>query len=169
MTQYRKKPIVVEGVRFDGTNHDEIVRFAGLKAKVQGRERALYIITEEGPLKAQPGDTIIRGAEGEFYPVKASVFPKTFEVIDQPGIDSEHLATRLEGFALNTKSLASSKCMFQAASHIRSLHKALAGLVEQIDLEQGIMTHDHRVNSKLWPTLDNAIDLLRHKEEHSNE
>jgi hypothetical protein len=81
MPMFRKKPVVIEAVQFDGTNHDAIVRFAGLKARVIGRERALLIGTLEGSLTASPGDWIIRGVQGEFYPCKPDIFAATYEPV----------------------------------------------------------------------------------------
>ena len=39
----------------------------------------LYIQTLEGRMKASPGDWIIRGTEGEFYPCKPSVFERKYK------------------------------------------------------------------------------------------
>ena len=41
------------------------------------------IETEEGTMKAEVGDYIVRGVEGEIYPVKPDIFSKTYERIDQ--------------------------------------------------------------------------------------
>lgn len=39
----------------------------------------LYIKTPEGIMEALPGDWIVRGVIGEFYPVMADVFTATYE------------------------------------------------------------------------------------------
>ncbi len=39
----------------------------------------LVILTLEGGVEARPGDWIIRGVTGEFYPVKDSIFRETYE------------------------------------------------------------------------------------------
>lgn len=39
----------------------------------------LYINTPEGIMEALPGDWIVRGVIGEFYPVMADVFTATYE------------------------------------------------------------------------------------------
>ena len=80
--RFRKRPVQVEAIPFNGKNHDDIVRFAGLKARVQGRENALVILTEEGPLTASPLDWIVQGVKGEFYPVKPDVFEATYERVE---------------------------------------------------------------------------------------
>lgn len=38
--------------------------------------------TREGTLVAQEGDYIIRGVEGEVYPIGRDIFEKTYEVIE---------------------------------------------------------------------------------------
>lgn len=81
--RYRKQPVVIEAVQFTGENHDEIVRFAGLKASVCGRKRTLMIKTLEGALAASPGDYIIKGIRGEFYPCKPDVFRQTYEAVEE--------------------------------------------------------------------------------------
>ena len=40
------------------------------------------IETREGKLVAQPGDLIIRGVEGELYPIGRAIFDKTYDWVD---------------------------------------------------------------------------------------
>lgn len=40
---------------------------------------SLHIETLEGRMTAQPGDWIIRGVQGEFYPCKPDIFEQTYE------------------------------------------------------------------------------------------
>ncbi len=40
-----------------------------------------YINTLEGRMKAEKGDWIITGVNGERYPVKPEIFKKTYEVL----------------------------------------------------------------------------------------
>lgn len=40
-----------------------------------------YINTLEGRMKAEKGDWIVTGVNGERYPVKPEIFEKTYEVI----------------------------------------------------------------------------------------
>lgn len=42
----------------------------------------LQVYTLEGPMHAATGDYLVRGVEGELYPVKASVFEKTYELVE---------------------------------------------------------------------------------------
>lgn len=42
----------------------------------------LEIETLEGTMTARPGDFIIRGVQGEFYPCKSDIFAATYELDD---------------------------------------------------------------------------------------
>ena len=85
--KYRKKPVVIEAIRFDGENHDEIIDWVGDgpfvgKGAAIDRARNLLIATLEGPLTASPGDYVIRGVKGEFYPIKPDVFEATYDPVE---------------------------------------------------------------------------------------
>ena len=80
VTKFRKKPVVIEAVKFetnndDGTNIVEITNWIN-----QGREVATHdntwitIHTLEGLMRATPGDYVIKGVKGEFYPCKPDIF-----------------------------------------------------------------------------------------------
>lgn len=43
----------------------------------------LYIETLEGVMHAEPGDYIIKGVNGEFYPCKPDIFEKTYERVEE--------------------------------------------------------------------------------------
>lgn len=45
----------------------------------------LVIRTLEGDMKAELGDWIIRGVQGEFYPIKESIFMETYEEVSDDG------------------------------------------------------------------------------------
>jgi hypothetical protein len=50
-----------------------------LARRVEEREE---IVTREGTLTAVPGDYVIRGVEGELYPIDPGIFAKTYDVVD---------------------------------------------------------------------------------------
>lgn len=80
MGKYRKKPIVVEAVKYE--RFDDVYDFVGwenLTAPIEGR---VGIVTLEGVVWAQKGDYIIRGVKGEFYPCKPDIFEATYEVVE---------------------------------------------------------------------------------------
>lgn len=74
----RKKPVEVDIIRWTGTNEVEIQNFFGDIYPGFGQGDVL-IHTLEGTMSAAPGDYIIKGVEGEFYPCKPSVYQKTYE------------------------------------------------------------------------------------------
>lgn len=79
MGRYRKKPVVIEAVRWHGPG-DEME----IGAPVLGmtcRQGAPYIPTLEGDMYLTPGDWIIRGVKGEFYPCKPEIFEATYEEV----------------------------------------------------------------------------------------
>lgn len=84
--KYRKKPVVVEAIRWTGENIDELIRFCpkvGLpKWRIVGEEYELYIHTLEGDHRVNTGDYIIRGVAGEYYPCKPDIFEKTYEPME---------------------------------------------------------------------------------------
>lgn len=83
--RFRKKPVVIEAVRYDGTNAAEIIAFAAPKAIINYNV-TLHIVTLEGDMLVSIGDWVIKGIKGEFYPCKPDVFEKTYdEVTDQKG------------------------------------------------------------------------------------
>lgn len=83
MSLYRKKPVVVEAMQYPGMREhaDAIKVLAWLDAHdVNHRhEQGLVIRTREGDMRADPGDWIIKGVQGEFYPCKPDIFAATYE------------------------------------------------------------------------------------------
>ena len=76
---YRKKPVVVEAVQWTGENHAEMCEFIDPEALEIIPRIGLVIHTLEGDHHASPGDYIIKGVNGEFYPCKPDIFAKTYE------------------------------------------------------------------------------------------
>jgi hypothetical protein len=96
--KYRKKPVVIEAVRWTGGNVVEVMDFVAVddrwKAGIDdgyvggpgiGHTPALGTLdipTLEGTMSAQAGDWIIRGVKGELYPCKPDIFDATYEVAE---------------------------------------------------------------------------------------
>jgi hypothetical protein len=74
---------VIEAVRWDGTNYKELETF-GAACGAQGSPDGpqIMIATLEGTMTASPGDWIIKGVKGEFYPWKPDIFAATYERFD---------------------------------------------------------------------------------------
>ena len=102
--KFRKKPVVIEAKQYTGENADEIVQWAQggwdrvtpfsangngmwIKQKVMPDVSMqcvyfLVIPTMEGDHDASPGDWIIKGVKGEFYPCKPDIFAATYEAAE---------------------------------------------------------------------------------------
>ena len=87
--KFRKMPVIVEAVRWDGSSRmagsivDWIER-AGHSAQtdvIASGHQAIFIETLEGTMFARGGDWIVKGVKGEFYPVAPDVFAETYEEV----------------------------------------------------------------------------------------
>lgn len=94
MAKYRKKPIEIEAFQYDGDLQgsngkyyvpdwavkafEEGTMFYGKLGHITGE---LFIETLEGTHRANIGDYIIRGVNGELYPCKPDIFKKTYEKV----------------------------------------------------------------------------------------
>lgn len=77
--KYRKKPVVIEAVRWTGKNYKEIDKFCGMKVVWSENKKYFLVLTPAGTFVASMGDYIIKGVNGELYPCKPDVFAKTYE------------------------------------------------------------------------------------------
>jgi len=89
--KYRKKPVVIEALKWDGTFFGTQVimsRFVELKTAAMDynieRNECTYwkIDTLEGGHIVSNGDYIIKGVKGEFYPCKPDIFEMTYERVE---------------------------------------------------------------------------------------
>ena len=79
--KFRKKPIVIEAIQWDGQNKEEIDKFIGKELDYTAADTGLIISALEGDMTAFTFDWIIKGIEGEFYPCKPDIFKKTYEKV----------------------------------------------------------------------------------------
>ena len=79
MAKYRKKPVEIEAIQWDGTLL-ELVEFAGEAVLVTSG--FVYIRTLEGDMRLSHGDYVIKGVKGEFYPCKPDIFHATYERVE---------------------------------------------------------------------------------------
>jgi len=80
--KFRKKPVTVEAIQWTGANWEDVQDFVKSEELIWEHSlEILEIATLEGNHLAKPGDWIIRGIEGEFYPVKPNIFKKTYEKV----------------------------------------------------------------------------------------
>ena len=90
--KYRKKPVEIEAIQFDGHNHGDITNFMDCKCGFgnpvsddcpydhsKAGPKLIVIRTLEGDHRAIRDDWIIRGVKGEFYSCKPDIFAATYE------------------------------------------------------------------------------------------
>lgn len=84
--QYRKKPVVIEAMQYRPESIQDIWDWAGADNIYGpiGDDASAYILTLEGKMEARPGDWIIKGVQGEFYPCKPDIFESTYEPVVSP-------------------------------------------------------------------------------------
>jgi hypothetical protein len=78
--KYRKKPVVIAAMQWTGENREAIKSWCGASDWLYVPE--LVIPTLEGSMSALPGDWIIKGVKGEFYPCKPDIFAATYEEVN---------------------------------------------------------------------------------------
>ena len=77
--KFRKKPVIIEAVQWFKDGDHPAVRLSRF-AQVSGRVGV--IDTLEGGHIVCPGDWIIKGVKGEFYPCKPDIFEATYERVE---------------------------------------------------------------------------------------
>ena len=85
--KYRKKPVMIEALQFNGSLDDVDQMNKAWGAKFWNAHTVgdgfftLKIKTLEGTHTANVGDWIIKGIKGEFYPCKPDIFELTYEEV----------------------------------------------------------------------------------------
>lgn len=88
-TRFRKKPVEIEAMQWDGDvrkGHPVaawIRSCGGEFTWTPGNPQRLAIVTLEGEMIAMPGDWIIKGVQGEFYPCKHDIFAETYDEVTE--------------------------------------------------------------------------------------
>jgi hypothetical protein len=89
---YKKKPVVVSAIQWNGKNWREIE--AGLRPSDNVTFCGMFppnctieIKTLEGVMTASVGDFLIRGVKGELYPRKPDIFEATYECEKAAAVD----------------------------------------------------------------------------------
>lgn len=94
MPLFRKKPVTIEARKVPvWDEYTNAVRFVNdaialadwcggtsfLMDPPSGVQEGIHIKTLEGTMVANPGDWVIKGVQGEFYPCKPDIFEATYE------------------------------------------------------------------------------------------
>lgn len=86
----RKKPVEIEFMSWQGGAEnatpiiDWVLENGGTARYHSAGREYLAIDTLEGTMRANPGDVIIRGVQGEFYPCKPDIFEETYDIEGTP-------------------------------------------------------------------------------------
>lgn len=119
--KFRKKPVVIEAMPFDGTELSAAcifmefdipgARFVASKSSPDPAEGMIGVltispldgdITASGNWTARAGDWIIKGANGQFHPCKPDIFEATYESAEyiepEASWDFETIRQWLDGF-----------------------------------------------------------------------
>jgi hypothetical protein len=89
--QYRKRPVVIDAMQYEGDTRELPYEF-GTAISRSYTGGSCFISTLEGEMECRPGDWIIKGVKGEFYPCKPDIFEATYERGDDEieGDKAEH-------------------------------------------------------------------------------
>ena len=84
MAKYKKKPVVIEAVQFNGDIHEPELYALLCKPpifQIIDEGNYLTIETLEGDMRVDIGDYVIKGVIGELYPCKPDIFEATYEKV----------------------------------------------------------------------------------------
>lgn len=80
MHKYRKKPVTVHAIQWDG--QWITTSYINCSFSTVDGSDSLFIETLEGTMEAKVGDWIIMGVAGEYYPCKSEIFEQTYEKVE---------------------------------------------------------------------------------------
>lgn len=86
MAKYRKKPIKIDAMLLNRSSFERVQNwlFTNEVHFLYDVENVnIHIETLEGVMKAEHGDFIIKGVQGEFYPCKPDIFKATYEKVGE--------------------------------------------------------------------------------------
>lgn len=86
MPKYKKKPVVIEAHQLpvSGDASPELIDFLHDMSRdweQSDKHGSIIIKTLEGDMTASPGDYIIKGVGGEYYPCKPEIFKATYDEV----------------------------------------------------------------------------------------
>ena len=162
--KFRKKPVEIEAVIWNN-NFDEIFHFmdANNNLGIVGyRGDVLQVRTLEGVMDAQPGDYIIKGVKGEFYPCKPDIFAMSYDVVGEPAVSVPTrdltYGEKLVGLTFNPAGDASvNKAKMLCAELADLLHGHVSRPSERSALEN--LLHNHAVGEILNAQM-NVVKVL---------
>jgi len=84
MPKFRRKPVVIEAVQYDGTEMSivEILEMKGINTSIRVDAGDLIIRTHNKLIIAAQGNWIVKKENGELYMYKPDVFDQSFERVE---------------------------------------------------------------------------------------
>ncbi len=84
MPRYRKKPVVIEAVRFSGDPDGDLELWLGdwFETWLPSKRQLVIRTLESNEHTASAGDYVIKGVQGEFYACKPDIFEATYDEVD---------------------------------------------------------------------------------------
>jgi len=165
--KFLKKPVMIEAIQATGTpeSNREIIdwtRGSSTPASMDKhpeRGQCLTISTLEGAHWVTPGDWIIKGIKGEFYPCKPDIFEATYG----PEIASEHYFTAAEGVDIADPEMTDAKmpeplkrltfCVFVLRNGFTVTGESACASPENFDAEIGRRLARENASNKVWSRL----------------
>ena len=83
--RFRKKPVEIEAMQWDGHPGTAMMVCVWINSRFGAATFSagrILIRTLEGDMEASPGDYVIKGVQGEFYPIKDAIFRETYEPVE---------------------------------------------------------------------------------------
>lgn len=83
--RYRPRPVEIEAIRWTGDLSvlGQFLNEGDGSSYVEIDGQSLFIETLEGRMECVPGNWLIRGMEGEYYPCKDSIFRLKYMAVGQ--------------------------------------------------------------------------------------
>lgn len=83
MPVFRKKPVTVEAVQWNGRNFGDVHMLAGPMVVLAQNGVLRVNVNDEDMVAVRAGDWIIKGTAGEFYPCAPDVFANVYEAVEE--------------------------------------------------------------------------------------
>lgn len=80
-TRFRKRAVMTTGIRWTGDNEEDVTWFAQGCFEIVDGDAQVFDRLHESWINVDVGDWILRGVQGEFYPIKDDVLAETYDPV----------------------------------------------------------------------------------------
>lgn len=150
----RKKPVEVQAVQWTGDNLAELKEFVGDALEVEncrcknhddepfekrnGHGPKPSIRTMEGTMDVVPYAWVVKGVEGEFYPVDPSVFEDTFDIVSDKASTESVEPTAGAAWSLPVIPYLFNQLSEEAVELAKAANKIIRFGLESVDPKTGL-------------------------------